>query len=112
MIPGRSLRQARRRAGLTQRALAERTGFPQSTIGRIESGATDPRVSTLDRLLRACGDELDAIPRRGEGIDRTLIKALLELPPARRLEVMGQASASGATELEVLGALRDELEGR
>ncbi len=87
MKPDRVLRQARRRAGLALRALAERTGLPQSTIRRIEAGLVDPRVSTLDRLLRACGDELDAIPHRGVGVDRTMFPDLLALAPRERLDV-------------------------
>lgn len=49
------LRTERRRAGLTQRDLAKRTGVPQSTIARIELGQTDPRASTLNALMVGCG---------------------------------------------------------
>lgn len=90
--PRPRLRQARRRAGLTQRELVARTGVPQSTIGRIESGRSDPRVSTLDLLLRACGDELDAVPRRGVGEDRTLPRGLLRLTPDERIDGMAHAA--------------------
>lgn len=85
MVPSAALRQARRRAGLTQRQLAATVGVPQSTIARIESGAMDPCTSTLDRLLRACGEELRAVPRIGMGEDRSLPRANLQLPPAERL---------------------------
>jgi len=54
------LRTERRRAGLTQRALAQRTSVPQSTIARIESGHTDPRASTLNSLLIGCGSSMAA----------------------------------------------------
>lgn len=80
------LRWARRRAGLTQRQLAEKTGLPQSTIGRIESGATDPRLSTLRRLLRACGFDLEVEPLLGYGVDRSQIRECLEFPPERRIQ--------------------------
>ena len=88
----RMLRQARRRAGLTQRELAAKVGVPQSTIGRIESGAMDPRTETLIKLLRACGDDLEAMRRIGMGVDRTLARALLELSEEERAE----AVSSGA----------------
>jgi transcriptional regulator with XRE-family HTH domain len=52
------LRTARRRAGLTQRELAARTGIPQSTIARVENGQTDPRATTLNALLLGCGQML------------------------------------------------------
>jgi len=83
----RTLRDARRHAGLTQRALATRTGIPQPAIARIERGTVVPRVDTLDRLLAGCGEQLGTEPRPGLGIDRTPIRALLRLTPAERIRV-------------------------
>lgn len=77
---------ARRGAGLSQRQLATRSGVPQPTIARIEAGRQVPRVDTLERILNACGWELDMTPRRGEGEDRTLIRHWLSLAPERRAE--------------------------
>lgn len=84
---GRMLRHARRRAGLTQRALSAKAGIPQETIARIERGRADPRVGTLDRLLEACEFGLEAMPRLGIGIDRTQIHALLRLSPSERFRI-------------------------
>lgn len=50
-----TLRRARRRAGLTLRALAERAGTSHAALAAYESGAKVPRVDTLDRVLRAAG---------------------------------------------------------
>ena len=83
----RTLRDARRRAGLTQRALASRTGTPQPAIARIERGTVVPRVDTLDRLLAGCGEQLGTERRPGIGVDRTAIRALLRLTPVQRLRV-------------------------
>jgi transcriptional regulator with XRE-family HTH domain len=77
---------ARRSAALTQRQLAERSGIPQPTIARIESGKQMPRADTLDRLLRACGWELDMTLRRGQGEDRGLIRSWLALSHQERAE--------------------------
>ncbi|MEO3772916.1 helix-turn-helix transcriptional regulator [Micromonospora sp. B9E7] len=56
---GQALRALRRRADLSQRELAERSGVPQPTLARIESGrAVDPRFRTVERLVRAAGGEL------------------------------------------------------
>jgi predicted transcriptional regulator len=85
MQAGRELRNARRRAGLSQRALAARTGVAQPTIARIERSQDDPRVGTLDRLLRACDETLESVPVAGSGIDRTEIRVLLRLTPAQRV---------------------------
>ncbi len=105
MKAARVLRYARRRAGLTQRQLAEKTGVPQSTIGRIEAGTVDPRVKTLSRLIRACRFDLEVEPLIGEGVDRTLIREVLQMTPEERIssacaaagifELLGQARKAG-----------------
>ena len=78
------VRRARRAAGLSQKALAERAGVTQASISRIEDGKISPRCDTLERLLEACGFTLELAPRLGEGIDRTAIRDLLRLSPAER----------------------------
>jgi transcriptional regulator with XRE-family HTH domain len=55
------LRDARRRAGLTQAQLASRTGTSQATISAYESGRKEPSVGTLDRLLSATGSRLAVV---------------------------------------------------
>ena len=86
------LKRARSDAGLTQRDLADRAGVPQSALARIESGAGDARVATLERLLRACDAELTLRPLPGRGVDRTLIRALLVLTPAERFDAVVAAA--------------------
>jgi transcriptional regulator with XRE-family HTH domain len=86
-MAGRMLREARLRAGLTQRELAAKSGIPQETIARIERGRADPRVNTLDRLLAACEFGLEVMPRLGIGIDRTQIHERLDSPMDRRLAI-------------------------
>jgi transcriptional regulator with XRE-family HTH domain len=85
MIPARLLRYARRRAGLSQRELAERAGTTQSAVSRIESGGVTPRFDTLAELVRSCGARIDLVPVLGEGVDRTLVRAIRRLPPEERL---------------------------
>jgi transcriptional regulator with XRE-family HTH domain len=96
--PGRFLRYARRKAGLTQVELGERAGVPQSVVARIEAGRSMPRFDTLDRLLNACGYALDVSPRIGTGIDRTLMEPMLAATPEERGEVAADA-ATAADEL-------------
>ena len=55
MIGGELVREARRRAGLTQRELAERAGTTQSAIARLESGRTSPSLEHVEWLLKLCG---------------------------------------------------------
>jgi transcriptional regulator with XRE-family HTH domain len=47
------LKLARIKAAVTQRQLAEAAGVPQSTVARIESGAMQPTLPLLYRLLAA-----------------------------------------------------------
>ena len=100
MDTARVLRQARRRAGLTQRQLADRAGVPQSRIGKIESGVVVPRVDTFDRLLEACGETLEAVPRPGIGLDRTGYQERLRLSPRGRLVEARKAAVRMARRLE------------
>jgi transcriptional regulator with XRE-family HTH domain len=55
MIGGELVREARRRAGLTQRELADRAGTTQSAIARLESGRNSPSFEQVERLLKLCG---------------------------------------------------------
>jgi transcriptional regulator with XRE-family HTH domain len=51
-----SLREARERAKLTQDALAQQSGVPQSTISSIESDANpNPTHKTIHALAKALG---------------------------------------------------------
>ena len=86
-MAGRMVRDARRRAKLTQRELSAKAGIPQETIARIERGRVDPRVGTLDRLLEACGYGLESMPRLGIGVDRTQIRERLDVSMERRSAV-------------------------
>jgi transcriptional regulator with XRE-family HTH domain len=58
-MSGQLLREARRRAGLTQRALAERAGVTQPTVARIERGDSRPSLERLLTLIRVCDLDLD-----------------------------------------------------
>ena len=75
MNAGRLLRHGRRHAGLTQRALAQKSGVPQPQIARIERGTVSPRLNTMERLLAETGATLELAPRLGVGVDRGLIRA-------------------------------------
>ena len=87
MDAGALLKEARHRAGLTQRRLADLSGVAQPLIARIESRSSDPRFATLDRLLRSCGLDIRLGPRLGIGVDRTVIRGLLALTPRQRLDL-------------------------
>lgn len=79
------VREARRRAGLTQAELAGRAGTRQSAIARVESGATRPSVEHLSRLVGACGYELEIRLRPADDHDWTIAVGNLTLSPSERL---------------------------
>ncbi len=67
--PSQLLREARDASGLSQRELAACAGTSGPTIAAYESGAKEPRLSTLDRLVSATGQHLYV--RVGRHLTRT-----------------------------------------
>jgi len=96
MDAGHLVRTARRRAGLTQAALAERAGVSQPVIAAYERSRREPTLPTLRKLVRAAGFDLDLelVPARtlpdADAAGRTLVEALdlaSAIPRRRRPEV-------------------------
>lgn len=79
------IREARRRAGLTQWQLAERAKTTQSAVARWESGRTSPDFDTVVRLVRLCGFDLEVLLVEADGSDLAQAEPLLELTPGERL---------------------------
>lgn len=79
------VREARRRAGLTQAEFADRAGVPKSTVGRIESGARTPSTNLVERLVRAAGLEVTvSLSEPDPGTD-SMFERTLRRTPAQRL---------------------------
>ncbi|MEA3036827.1 MAG: hypothetical protein QOH04_2604 [Sphingomonadales bacterium] len=79
MRPGNRLRELRKKAGLTQIELAERTGVSQSAISQIENGETPlnvPWMRTFARVLDCAPADLlveDDNPDRLKEDERELV---------------------------------------
>jgi transcriptional regulator with XRE-family HTH domain len=93
------VREARLRAGYSQRELAVRAGTTQSVVGRLEAGTGSPRVDTVERLLEAAGfrvrAELEAlvpddpvVAAYKADIDRTLLRENLGRTPEERVRAL------------------------
>jgi transcriptional regulator with XRE-family HTH domain len=102
--PAALLRDARRRAGLTQRQLALRLGVSQAAIAKLERPGANPTCGTLAGTLWATGHRLElAAPARHGGVDESLIRRQLELTPGERLRGL-EAMYTQARVLALAGA--------
>ncbi len=53
-----SIIRRRQELGMSQRALAERCGLPQSSVARLETLKTTPKLDTLVKITQALGLKL------------------------------------------------------
>ncbi|RKQ28666.1 helix-turn-helix domain-containing protein [Oceanobacillus halophilus] len=49
------IKTQRKSLNLSQQELADASGLPKSTVGRIEAGITSPKVDTLLKISKALG---------------------------------------------------------
>jgi len=101
-----TLRSAREAKGLSQRALSELAGVPQSHISKIENGAVDLRVSSLVELARVLDLELALVPRKSVPAVNSIIRSTSNGKAVDRTSV---ASRSAANELQRLQKQLDEF---
>src|SRR5215475_12917629 len=87
MTSGQLIREARLRAGLTQQQLAERLGRPLGQVNRWERDGAEPGLSTLLRILRACGFDLalELVPFAEDPEREAVLREQLRLTPAERI---------------------------
>jgi transcriptional regulator with XRE-family HTH domain len=85
---GQILRDARRRAGVSQRRLAIRTGIAAPSISRIENGHESPSFERFAACLQALGFEpsVELHELAGSRADPVHLAAEAQLTPAQRLE--------------------------
>jgi transcriptional regulator with XRE-family HTH domain len=85
------LREARRRAGMSQAELARRAGIPRSVLSVYESGRRQPSADALARLVAAAGFDLrlrtavrEVDPQRAGRILEQVLELAEALPGRRR----------------------------
>jgi transcriptional regulator with XRE-family HTH domain len=91
------IKEARRRAGLTQTELAHRLRTTQSSIARLESPGSNPRLDTLDRAIGATGQRIEVSVGPDFGLDESLIASALRMEPGKRLRRFASAYRSART---------------
>jgi len=100
------LREARKRARLSQTDVARRAHIAQSVVSAYESGRREPAVSTLGRLVAATGNRLvlglEADPVARPGLPDTPLGRRLR---QRRSAVLATAGRHGASNIRVFGSV-------
>ena len=88
---GELIREARLRAGLTQKQLSELSGRERSVIARWEQGAISPPIDSLMEIIHACGFDLPlTLVRVDKSADEELREALHgDAERARRVAARG-----------------------
>lgn len=124
------LRRARRQLGLTQAELAERAGVSRTVVARYEAGKQQPSIAAVERLLGACGYELEWTVRHVRPPESSVAKddaaftvnaadrttaARFPGPIGRRLterldEVLTLLASAGATDPRIHGGVADGTE--
>lgn len=102
---GLIVRDARRRAGMSQIELGRRAGVTQSVVSAYESGRRQPSLPTLERLVRAAGLELDMAVRPagpGSSAARGSLGERLARSGARVREIAG---SYGLSNVRVFGSV-------
>jgi transcriptional regulator with XRE-family HTH domain len=87
-ILGSILRDARQRAGVSQRRLSIRTGIAAPSISRIENGHESPSFERFAACLQALGFEpaVELCELYGSEADPAHLAAEASLTPSQRLE--------------------------
>lgn len=80
------IKEARKRARLSQRELAELLGTTQSVIARWETGAQSPAFDRVREAVRACGFELSVRIVSPDHEHALLVEENLRLTPRQRLD--------------------------
>ena len=104
MLSASLIVEARRRAGLSQRALAQRVGIAQPGIARLESGREQPSLERVRAIVAACGLELTVGLAAADRSYDAQIRAALASAPARRLRLaLAAADNSRAARAQLRG---------
>lgn len=111
-----TIRQARLDADLSQVELAARAGTSQPALARYETGASLPTLPTLERLLAACGRDLEirtppSRPSRPVSSMRGRLGPHADRLRRRRRRLLDAASKHGVGHLRAFGSVaRGEAE--
>ena len=75
------IRQALQKSHLTDSEVARRAGLERANLCRLARGHHDPRMSTLFRIIEACGFEFVEIRTRRIAPNSTVAKIVVTKSP-------------------------------
>lgn len=101
---GALVQEMRRHRQLTQRELAEGAGTSQSAIAKLEQGASNPTIDTIERCAEAAGFAVQftlvplpvadpVVERYKRDVDRSLLRENLRKSVHERLRSLGEWQA-------------------
>ncbi len=90
-----ALKAAREARALSQRALGEKVGLPQSHVSKIEGGTVDLKLSSLIELARALDLDVVLVPRK-------LVPAVQSIVRSAALPVPGSVEERARKEARLL----------
>jgi predicted nucleotidyltransferase/DNA-binding XRE family transcriptional regulator len=93
------IRLARSESGLTQSALAQLAGIPQSVISEYENGRREPSFAAVDRIISAAGLVVEVSPRTGRE------EQMLSHVRAQAAELQRALKPLGARAIHVFGSV-------
>ena len=71
MNTGERIKTNRKKANLTQEELARKAGISVFTLQKYETGARNPKLTTLQKIANALNCPISELKRSGEGYWRT-----------------------------------------
>ena len=92
MASGYLIKEARKRAGLTQVQLAAQLGKSQSAIARWERDEVQPSLETLRSIIRSCGFDLSFFMSKFDDSNVTIIDNHLRMTTMQRFAAMIERS--------------------
>ena len=101
MTTGERIKAARKKAGMTQKEIAEKAGTATGTIQQYELGKRQPRLAQLQRIAAALGVPVQELIADWSAVDKEELKRVfihgggLE-PPARIAVALERLNATGA----------------
>lgn len=109
-----TIRELRRRCGLSQRALAQRMQVPRTYVSKIENDKAKPTLASLERIAAAMGIDVATLLRRSavhpgpelmeDSFIRQMLPYLSRLQPTQWKRLLGRCK-SLSQQHELVGAV-------